>query len=126
MSDRCSDYQRWILGMLLRETQAMEARGDRTVGVWGVAWRPKDWEDWDGAWSPALRATVSRAVRRLADRGLVERLNQVSGLRDGTVTGLNVRPDWLADADDYPSAFRTTHVKLTDAGRSVADRLTST
>lgn len=123
--ERCSEAQRMILTFLLRETLAMEASrhdADRiAVSTWGIRWSPKSW---GGSWSPALRASVSRALRRLADRGLVDRLNQVSGTRDQTVKGDEARPGWVGDDEDYPSSFRTTHVRLTAAGRALAERLT--
>jgi DNA-binding PadR family transcriptional regulator len=62
-----------------------------------IPWAPSDWL---GPWTRADAAAASRALHRLERRGLVERLP--------------TRP---------AGAHRTTHVRLTDRGWAVADRL---
>ena len=91
LEPRLSEHQRVILRHLLSETLEQ--------GLLSVAipWAPSHWY---GAWTRADAAAVSRALRRLERRGLVERLP--------------ARP---------AGATRTTHVRLTDRGRAVADRL---
>jgi DNA-binding MarR family transcriptional regulator len=66
------------------------------MDVWGVPWRSTR------SATPAVRAAVSRALKRLEQRGLVVRSNQVSG------------GPW------------TTHVKLTEIGRTVAETVNKT
>jgi DNA-binding PadR family transcriptional regulator len=68
------------------------------VQEWGVDWDPSRGQD---SWTPTDRAVVSRALRRLEQRGLVERKNEQT---------------------DNPA--RTTNVRLTARGREVANRLT--
>jgi len=62
-----------------------------------IPWAPSDWL---GPWTRADAAAASRALHRLERRGLVERLP--------------ARP---------AGARRTTHVRLTDRGRTVAEHL---
>jgi hypothetical protein len=62
-----------------------------------IPWAPSAWL---GPWTRADAAASSRALRRLERRGLVERLP--------------ARP---------AGAHRTTHVRLTDRGRAVAEQL---
>jgi hypothetical protein len=63
----------------------------------GTRWRYAETDD------PSLQASISRSLRRLETRGLIERLNYVSGPKH---------------------AGRTTHVALTELGRAIAERLT--
>jgi hypothetical protein len=70
------------------------------VEYWGIEWYPSKGQR---AWTPSNRAVMSRALRRLEQRGLVERRNRISGEESG----------------------RTVNVHLTDRGREVAKRLTS-
>ena len=104
---RLSQLQKTILELVWAETYrletALEARGQRgllaRVQDWGVDWAPTRWAD---PWTPADRAVISRALRRLEQRGLVERKNEVTN-----------------------TPRRTTNVRLTDRGREVAKRLTT-
>ena len=93
-----------ILCWLLARTKEIEAHGNGAAKSdlkhWGVRWRPGHGQD---DWTPSDRAVFSRAVLRLAQRGLVLRRNQVSA-----------------------SPRRATHILLTPAGRAAAERLTKT
>jgi hypothetical protein len=103
---RLSQFQKAILGIVWDETVRLEteltARGEHgllaRVQFWGVEWYPSRWLD---PWTPAGSAVVSRTLRRLEQRGLVERKNERSG-----------------------QSTRTTNVRLTDRGREVTKRLT--
>ena len=103
---RLSQLQKVLLEVVWDETRrletTLEARGEQgllaRVRCWGVEWYPSRWLDGS---TPADRAVVSRALRRLEQRGLVERKNQRTG-----------KPG------------RTTNVRLTDRGREIAKRLT--
>jgi hypothetical protein len=97
-----SRLQRDVLTWAWRETVALEASGDSTVRIWGVRWHPEPQ-------TPAGRAVLSRALRRLEERRLVVRKNQATNGMD-TTTGRRLR-------------WRTTHVLLTEAGRDLAQRL---
>jgi hypothetical protein len=103
---RLSQLQKVILGIVWDETVRLEtdltARGQHRllarVQYWGVEWHPGRYMD---DWTPADRAVFSRSLRRLEQRGLVERKNERTG-----------------------ESTRTTNVRLTDRGREVAKRLT--
>jgi DnaB-like helicase N terminal domain len=68
------------------------------VQYWGIEWYPSRGHD---RWTPTDRAVVSRALRRLEQRGLVERKNECTG-----------------------QPGRTTNVRLTERGREIAKQLT--
>ena len=91
--------QRDILVYLWEETQRYEAHGDRgrdQARGWGIPWRPsRIYRDL----TRSDRAAISRSIRRMEERGLLYRLNDWSGKR------------------------RTTHVRLTPAGRHIGKRL---
>jgi DNA-binding MarR family transcriptional regulator len=87
---RLSEQQRRILVWLLK--------WDNSERYWGVKWKT-------GTTTRVRDASLSRALRRLEQRGYVKRQNQVSG-------------------DDPEYKHRTTHVKLTDAGRELIEGLT--
>jgi hypothetical protein len=71
------------------------------TAIWGVSWATgSTWADTDTPQSHA--ASRSRTLRRLADRGLVVRVNNVSGA----------------------ASQRTLWVRLTPAGLALAQRLT--
>jgi DNA-binding HxlR family transcriptional regulator len=99
---RLSRLQKGILGIVWAETcrleAALEARGQRgllaRVRSWGVDWSPSRGQ---ASWTPADRAVVSRALRRLEQGGLVERKNEQTG-----------------------NPARTTNVRLTARGREGA------
>jgi hypothetical protein len=103
---RLSQLQKALLEVVWDETSrletTLEARGEHgllaRVRYWGVEWYPSRWAD---RWTPADRAVVSRALRRLEQRGFVERKNERTG-----------------------QPGRTTNVRLTDRGREVAKWLT--
>ena len=103
---RLSQLQKVLLEAVWDETcrleTTLEARGEQgllaRVRYWGVEWYPSRWLD-DSM--PADRAVVSRALRRLEQRGLVERKNQRTG-----------------------KSGRTTNVRLTNWGLEIAKRLT--
>ena len=76
----------------------------KLVGSVGLKWQPGKWRaanPENGPWTRADAAAVSRTLRRLCQRGLVDRSNTVSG--DPT---------------------RTTSVQLTPRGRLIIERLT--
>jgi hypothetical protein len=103
---RLSQLQKVILDAIWSETSRLETtlepRGESgllaRVREWGVEWHPSLWND---TWTPTDRAVLSRALRRLEQRGLVERKNERTG-----------------------KSTRTTHVRLTERGREVAKWLT--
>lgn len=104
-----SDLQRGILRHVLRQCQDIETSGDDydrdELAEWGVAWRPFG----DRRPNGSERAAMSRALRRLESRGLVQRRNVRSG--DRFLEGF--RP---------LSPFTRTHsVRLTDKGRRIAE-----
>jgi DNA-binding MarR family transcriptional regulator len=68
--------------------------------IWGSHWRTRGLDR-------IRQASISRAIRRLENRGLLARLNQVSG-----------------PVGEFTTKHRTTHLKLTDKGRAEAERLT--
>lgn len=103
-ASKLSRQQRHILDVLWEQTTYIEGHGNEfakaMLNYWGVRWYPaKGFDDWKRSDS----ATISRALRRLEHRGLVERKNEISD-RVG----------------------RTTRVKLTAAGIAIAKRLTKT
>jgi hypothetical protein len=103
---RLSPYQEGVLVWLLDHYRRIEATG-KTVDVWGIdiGRRPP-------GTSRSESAADSRALRRLEDRGLIERRNFASGDRYG------------GRVDRKPHQHRTTHITLTATGRDLAERLT--
>ena len=98
-----SKLQKTILCWLLEQYKHIESTGEK-ISVWGIDWNPSGrWYSLyhrQNHWTATKRADVSRALRRLEQRGLVIRKNSVS---DG---------------------MRTTDVLLTTTGREVSERLT--
>jgi DNA-binding MarR family transcriptional regulator len=106
VNPRLSGYQARFLLWLIELYQEIEAEGDKR-GMWRDAVPvPRA----RAGQSRSDSASISRAVRRLEDRGLIERLNHVSG----------------APGEGYATQMRTTHIRLTESGRAVAERLTET
>mgnify|MGYP006352915013 CR=1 FL=1 len=106
VNPRLSGYQARFLLWLLERYQEIEAGGDKR-GMWAGAVRvPRA----GAGQSRSDSASISRALRRLEDRGLIERLNHVSGSSD----------------EGYVTQMRTTHIRLTESGRALAERLTQT
>jgi hypothetical protein len=66
---------------------------------------------WGTEGDPVYRASISRSLRRLAARGLVQRVHHRAA-GPGREPPEHVR-------------FRTTHVSLTPAGRDLVQRLTA-
>lgn len=119
MTKRLSDFQRQILIALARAYNTIEREGNdfdrHQLGIWGVKWRP---HGKGNCVTTIDRASVSRTLRRLEERGLVRRRNQISGDRfepDRLPTGEKPLPP--------PDNHRTTHVQLTDEGREEAENL---
>ena len=79
---------------ILVEVCERERMGRDTPWQGGYYW-------WHGSATRSAQASMSRALRRLEARGLVRRLNHMSG-----------------------SPERTTHVAPTAEGRAIAERLT--
>jgi DNA-binding MarR family transcriptional regulator len=102
---RLSPLQKAILRAVWTETvrleRALAARGAHRLLArgqsWGVDWEPSREQE---RWTPVARATVSRALRRLEQRGLVEHTNPQTG-----------------------TPGRPIRVRLTERGREVAERL---
>ena len=108
---RLSQDQQQILLVVWRLTNEVEA--DFRQGIyheeycWGggddgrpmIRWRPAKWQKADGSWPRSYAAAVSRSLRRLEHRGLVETWNHVNG-------------------DERKR--HTTCLRLTEAGRQVA------
>lgn len=81
--------------------------------------------------SRSSAASLSRAVRRLEDRGLVQRRNQRTGDRHQEATteedAVELRRlGWRVQAGPNPitAHARTTHLRLTEAGAAVAKEIT--
>jgi hypothetical protein len=101
--------QKEILLYVWRETSRREkvfkARGDHNLlarlQYWGIEWYPSLVFQWGyEPWSPTDRAVCSRSLRRLEQRGLVERKNERTG-----------------------ASRRTTNVRLTGRGRKIAKQI---
>lgn len=86
-----------------------------TMPWWGVNWQPKKACGLD-EWTRSDAASFSRSVRRLEERGLLFRDNGVSG-----VPALNGN---RRTSIEEPPPTRANVLKLTDAGREMAKRLT--
>ncbi len=83
-----------------------------TTDAFGIRWMPGKW----GLTStPSSRAAYSRSLKRLEERGLVLRQNQVSG---------NPYTQMARASKDEPHN-RTTHVQLTQLGEELAATLFS-
>ncbi|MFQ5823269.1 MAG: hypothetical protein ACE5JB_04365 [bacterium] len=90
--------QQWeILLDIFEITIFAEEHGHDLIKIyapcWGICWQPSKRNR--GDWSFSKSASMSRSLRRLESRGLIERKNDISCGR------------------------RTTYVKLTDIGRMV-------
>jgi hypothetical protein len=110
--DGLSHLQKNILRWLLNDERARK----HLVQADGHAWWGSPWQHRRAdRSSPAIRAADSRALRRLEERGLV--------LRDNTHQGVNGR-DCIRDESDVRIAgSRTTHVRLTLVGWTLAGML---
>ena len=73
---------------------------------------------WATIGTTTQRASWSRALRRLEQRGILLRVNFSNGM--GEQYGYRMRK-----SKDEPHS-RTTHIKLTDAGMEIGKRLTKT
>jgi hypothetical protein len=106
-----SYLQKDILVWLWRTTRHTEEHGNdfsrSEARIWGVRWSPGKGQS---VWEPSDRVCFSRALRRLEQRGLALRKNDISGGQNP-----NGRPH---------AKPRTTRALLTDTGREVAERLT--
>ena len=113
-----SELQERILCWLLQATVEVETHGhpiqQRDLAYFGIPWRPSKGQK---AWTATDRAVFSRAISRLEARRLIIRQNIASGTPGIGRARLTV---------DEPPPLRTTHLKLTDTGREVAERLTKT
>ena len=107
---RLSWLQQDILRFVCLETawleKAFRAQGKHDhlaqLQAWGLEWHPHQWwhrHEVPWIWTPTDRAVFSRALRRLEQRGLIERKNARTGMPG-----------------------RTTHVRLTEQGRKIARR----
>ena len=94
---KLSSQQKYILVWLLDCTS--QGYADEEGGVF---WRV------DG--TPGVRASMSRSLRRLEQRGLVRRRNRLSG------------DQWDEEDTDWtpPANHRTTHVELAQMGECMA------
>lgn len=95
-----SVLQKEVLTFLYRETLVLDERGSNRARYWGVRWRPH-------AETPTAQAALSRAVRRLEQRGLLVRKNERTG----------------GNRNGRPIPWRTTHLQLTAEGKQTAERL---
>ena len=99
-----SGEQHQILIVYERTTRWVDANdhGLSFWAVWGVPHRPSKPFVRDGyEWTRSMAASLSRSLRRLEARGLLERGNEISG----------------------DESKRTCNVKLTELGRAVAREL---
>jgi hypothetical protein len=112
-----SGQQERFLVRLLKVYRDLEApgrlteQGSRELPIWGV----RSGHLRDGA-PRSESASVSRMLRRLEDRRLIERRNQSAGDRYSPEID---RPELKGRVQ-----HRTTHVKLTPKGRELAEWLT--
>jgi hypothetical protein len=106
---KLSQLQRQMLCSIFKDTSVFENASERwraEVATLGVSYRAAAWFTPSWGWRYYVRpssASLSRALSRLEERGLLVRAN----IHDGA----DVRP------------ARTTHVRLTPEGRAVADEL---
>ena len=105
LSEQQKDILAWIHSRTTEIQEAVEpgSYAERQLEIWGVRWGVEA--------DAAGRASISRSLRRLERRGLVLRQN-----RTGSPTG-EVRR-----SKDEPHNT-TTHVKLTEKGRKVVNKL---
>jgi len=105
-----SRLQKHILVTLLANYQAVERNGNgyalQDLSGWGIRCRTEG--------TRAQQASISRALRRLEQRGLILRQNQAS--RSPGNGGLRHTAE---DPHD-----RRTHILLLPVGREIAERLT--
>ena len=117
-----SELQKQILRSLrqseIEASLSLSDYGKSLLRVWGVPWSAVKTR----RSSRSQASAHSRALYRLEQRKLVERRNQNSGDRycpersegfDGTIV----------EREPIPEHHRTTNVRLTDAGRNLADEL---
>jgi len=99
---KLSRQQKRLLITSLAYWEYIEANGNDLAKLelefWGIPWHPAKRQD---NWTRADSVIISRSLRRLEHRGLVERKNNISGSR-----------------------LRTTMVKFTPLGLEVAKQLT--
>lgn len=95
-----SDQQRDVLCAILEGYDRMADAGE--VEPWGVPWHSR-------GHTAAERASRSRTLRQLEERGLVVRQNRVSG------------PYRQGPEDPFPG--RTTHVTPTERARQCVEEL---
>jgi hypothetical protein len=109
---KLSQLQRQLLCALLRDTNVFEGWSESTrveAATVGVPYRAREWFTPSRGWRyypTPTSASLSRALARLEERGLLVRANIHTG----------------ADAAGA-APVRTTHVRLTEEGRAVADEL---
>ena len=110
-----SKLQGAILRSLWHVTTLVEAEveGAASSDHWGIPWHPRGNAP---RWTASNRAAVSRALRRLEQRGLLVRMNRTVtiGVSDSATGG----PPRMASR-------RTSEVRLTELGRAVAQRFTA-
>lgn len=116
-----SKQQQDILLDLLRETNRQIHRSGKP-SAWGVWWYNRIPQWLRQGYGPksqtaAYRASLSRALKRLEERGLVVRQNCIHGF-PGHPEG---RAGRVSKVDPAPK--RTTNVVLTAEGRAIAERL---
>lgn len=117
---KLSRLQERILAALLCLCRQVEERGNdfakTDLAVWGV---PLQWlrgkrQVGVSDYTPADSAAFSRALVRLEQRDFILRSNQMSGVPSGPGAGR------ARTSKEQPHG-RTTHVRLLDAGRKMAE-----
>lgn len=113
---KLSKLQKWILSYLWEMTTDIEENGNDSaktdLRVWGVKWYPSTLHK---TWIASDRVGTSRALRRLEERRLVIRNNDIKGVPGEGGCRMSL---------DQPAPKRTNYVKLTPEGRETAKRLT--
>lgn len=114
LSPEQEQFLKWMLFVHRMEDQMRAGTGKVQLEEWGVKLKnlPR------GA-DRSRSASRSRMLRRLEERGLVERRNRSSGDRysEDPEDTLEVREELGL------VQHRTTHVRFTEKGREVAERL---
>lgn len=89
--------------------------GKISINLWGVPWRPaKENREYGYGFTRGDSAVWSRSLKRLEDRGLLLRINDISGSPDGPA---------VRQSKEDPPPRRTTRVKITPLGLEVAEIL---
>jgi hypothetical protein len=106
---KLSDEQRRLLAWMLRAYRWHETHDNNDIAkadlrIWGIHSHNL------ASVSRSVSASMSRSLRRLEERGLIQRRNQCSG-------------DRYCEGGGRYESKKATHVKFTPEGRALAERL---